>query len=60
MKWKRPGARKPVIQFKEEDIQRFDSALAAEEETGVDQGNISACCNGKRLSAGGFKWRFSN
>lgn len=29
----------------------------AERETGIDATSISACCNGKRKSAGGYKWR---
>ena len=35
----------------------FESMTQAEQETGVSTGNISSCCNGKRKSAGRFKWR---
>ena len=35
----------------------FYSLAEAERQTGVSQGNISRCLNGKRSSAGGFYWR---
>ena len=35
----------------------FKSMRQAERETGIDATSISACCNGKRKSAGGYKWR---
>lgn len=35
----------------------FESMHQAERETGIPNGNINLCCNGKRKSAGGFKWR---
>ena len=35
----------------------FESMVQAERETGVFATSISACCNGKRKSAGGYKWR---
>ena len=35
----------------------FKSMGQAERETGVPRSGISACCNGKRKSAGRFKWR---
>lgn len=34
------------------------SSMAASRATGINQQNISGCCNGKRKSAGGFKWKF--
>ena len=34
----------------------FKSMRQAERETGIDATSISACCNGKRKSAGGYKW----
>ena len=36
----------------------FPSAHEAERVTGIDQGNISKCCNGNRKSAGGYIWRY--
>ena len=38
----------------------FKSMVQAERETGIPNGNISSCCNGKLKSAGGFKWRKEN
>ena len=35
----------------------FKSMRQAERETGIVATSISACCNGKRKSAGRFKWR---
>jgi len=37
----------------------FDSALDAQEETGISRKNISACCLGQRKSAGGYNWKFA-
>ena len=36
----------------------FPSITEAERVTGINQGNISTCCNGKRKSAGGYIWRY--
>lgn len=36
----------------------YESALAASKATGIHQGNISACCNGRYKTAGGFKWAY--
>ena len=48
-----------VIQLDLNDnvLNEFESMHQAEQETGVFATSISACCNGKRKSAGGFKWR---
>ena len=35
----------------------FKSMIQAERETGIPNGNINRCCNGKIKSAGGYKWR---
>lgn len=40
-------------------IRWFRSAHDAEAETGVSHSHISQCCNGKRLTSGGFRWRFA-
>ncbi len=37
----------------------YQSAHAAERETGIRNGNISKCCNGKAKSASGFKWQYA-
>ena len=38
-------------------LNEFESMGQAERETGVPRSGISSCCNGKRKSAGGYKWR---
>lgn len=50
---------KKVIQLDLNDnvLSVFESMVQAERETGVSRNSISSCCNGKRKSAGGFKWR---
>lgn len=35
----------------------FESQVSAEKETGICHKKISACCTGKRKTAGGFHWR---
>ena len=37
-------------------LNEFESMVQAGQETGVSRSNISSCCNGKRKSAGGYKW----
>ena len=37
----------------------FPSLHEAKRVTGIYQSNISECCNGKRKSSGGYKWRYS-
>ena len=48
-----------VIQLDLNDnvLNEFESMVQAERETGIPNGSISRCCNGKLKSAGGFKWR---
>lgn len=48
-----------VIQLDLDDnvLNVFKSMVQAERETGALARNISSCCNGKRKSAGGYKWR---
>ena len=36
----------------------FPSTREAERVTGINNGNISKCCNGKSKSAGGYIWRY--
>ena len=50
---------KKVIQLDLNDnvLNGFESMTQAEQETGASVSHISSCCNGKRKSAGGFKWR---
>lgn len=51
---------KPVSQYTLDDefIASFDSIALATENTQVDKNHISLCCNNKRKSAGGYKWKF--
>ena len=51
---------KPVLQFTLDNIlvKEYPSIHQAERETGFNQGNIVNCCNGKRKTAHGFKWRY--
>lgn len=37
----------------------FDSTMDVERKTGINSGNISMACNGKRKTAGGFHWKFA-
>lgn len=39
-------------------IKIWDSIIDVERELGINQGNISKCCKGKRKSAGGFIWKY--
>ena len=40
------------------DIKTFTSIANAGEYLGKKSGSISACCNGKRKTAFGYKWKF--
>ena len=50
---------KKVIQLDLNDnvLNEFESIKQAGQETGVFATSISACCNGRIKSSGGFKWR---
>ena len=53
---------KKVIQLDLNDnvLNVFESIKQAGQETGVFATSISACCNGRIKSSGGFKWRREN
>lgn len=38
----------------------FESTTDASQQLGIDQSNISRCCNGKRKTCGGFHWQYIN
>lgn len=40
-------------------VKLFNSAIDAQEETGINRKNISLCCIGQRKSAGGYNWKFA-
>ena len=49
---------KAVVQIQTESIGRvFWSRLEAERKTGISSRKIALCCNGKRRTAGGYKWK---
>ena len=41
-----------------EIIEEFNSVLEAKALTGINNSKIGECCNGKRRSAGGYKWKW--
>jgi GIY-YIG catalytic domain/NUMOD1 domain len=53
---------KPIDQFTiyGDHIATFESGIAAKMITGVNSKHISACCRGKRKTAGGFLWRYAS
>ena len=52
---------KPVEQYDLEGnyIRSWISAREVERQTGINNGRISQCCNGKAKTAGGFIWKFA-
>lgn len=55
------GNSKPIDMLSKngEYIKSFKSAREAELEMNISHSHISQCCNGRRESSGGYKWRFS-
>ena len=55
---KHPKRWKPVEQWNKEGvfIARYASLKEASKETGINYQHISACTNGKRKTAGGYRW----
>ena len=51
----------PILQFNKdgEFIRKWDSAIQAQKELGVNQGNISKCCKGKLKSASNYIWMYA-
>ena len=66
--WKNPATRekyvtgkyKPVIQLTKDNIfiASYNSITEASEQTGTHHPHISSVCNGKRKTAGGYKWQY--
>lgn len=54
--------RKPVIQYAKDGtiVKEWDYIEAADKKLKINQANISACCNGKAKTAGGYIWKFKN
>ena len=40
-------------------VKEYECIKKASEETGINKGNISLCCNNERKTTGGYIWRFS-
>ena len=53
---------KPVLQYSlsGEFIGEFSSANKAGLSLKINHGNIISCCQGKRKSAGKYKWKYKN
>ena len=51
---------KPVLQFSKDGelIRKWNSAVVAEKELGINQVSIRKCCKGKQKTAGGYIWRY--
>lgn len=51
-----------VYQYKKDGtfVAEHKSIKAAMRATGIDRGNISRCVNGKRATAGGYKWKLES
>lgn len=51
---------KPIVQLtlNGQFIAKFNSAVEAEEKTGINHKLISPCCRGKRKTTNGYKWMF--
>ena len=39
-------------------IKTWNSSMEIERTIGIDQSNVCLCCNGKRDTVGGFKWKY--
>ena len=60
MELKRIRARKIVMIKNNVIIEEFDSQREAVIKTGLSQGNISNCLNGKRKFCGGYEWKYKD
>ena len=50
---------KPVVKLDEGNATRYESAKIAQVETGVLSCNIIRVCQGKRMTAGGYRWEYA-
>ena len=53
---------RPVVAYDKEGsiVGEFSSLKDADKATGVDFRNIQACCKGRKKTAGGYVWKYSN
>lgn len=58
----REHLQKPCCQYRLDGsfVSKFSSSFEAGKKTGIQCGSIDNCCKGKKLSAGGYQWRYSN
>lgn len=51
---------KPVLQYTKDKIfiREWESGKLASEELNINKSNITACCQGKQKTAGGFIWKY--
>lgn len=51
-----------VLQYTKNGIfvNRFDTIMDAQRNTSIINQSISACCSGKRKTAGGYIWKYAN
>ena len=52
----------PIIQYDKEEnlIKEWKSIRCVEKKLKIDSGSITKVCKGKRLSAGGYVWKYLN
>ncbi len=55
------SASMPVTQYnlQGEEVNYYRGVNEATRQTGINKAHISQCCNGKRLTAGGYTWEYS-
>lgn len=51
----------PIVQLSKDGqfIKKWGAAREVQRELGIDSGDISKCCKGKKKSAGGYKWKYA-
>ena len=54
--------RKIILQYDLQGnfIEEFQNIFEIQKILKINHGNMSQCCNGKRLTCGGFKWKYKN
>ena len=51
---------KATMELSQRVLLQYPSESQAGREVGLNSSNIAACCSGKRMTAGGFRWRWVN
>lgn len=54
--------KKPILQYTKDGvfIREWKSVTDLNIETKIDMGHVTACCRGKRKTAGGYCWKYKN